>query len=88
MNIFQFIKRYKDFNKLMAELKTLEVKANIQKNKQELKAKNNTGTLSSYQRKKAEYARGKAEAYTDILNLFKIFMKNGEILKITNSEKD
>lgn len=86
MSIFKFIKRYREFSKLMAELKNLEVKANIQRNKQELEAKNNTGTLFSYQRKKAEYAKGKAEAYTNVVNLFKTFMKKGEIIKIKESE--
>ena len=51
MSIFTFIKRYRDFNKLMAELKNLEVSANIQRLKQDRVAANSKSTLSSYQRK-------------------------------------
>ena len=86
MSIFTFIKRYRDFNKLMAELKNLEVSANIQRLKQDRVAANSKSTLSSYERKKAEYAKGKAEAYENVVKLFINFMKKGEILKIKEKE--
>jgi hypothetical protein len=86
MNIFDFIKRYRHFNKLISELEDFEINANIQRLKLEKLASNNKSTLSSYQKKKAEYARGKVEAYKSVIKLFKNFMENGDILNI--EEKD
>lgn len=82
MRIFKFIKRYKDFNKVLVELNRLRRVANIEKAKCERSAANNKSTLSSYQKKKVEYERGKAEAYDNILKLISVFIEKGSIIEI------
>lgn len=75
MKFFKFIKKYREFNKIIDELEKLRRISNVEKTKYEISAANNKSTLASYNKKKAEYHKGKVEAYQNIIFLLNSFIE-------------
>ena len=79
MGLFKFMERYRNFNKVINELKLLEKYSVLDCLKHERAAVNNKGNVSAYERKKLQYSRGQKDAYTKAIKLITEYMKTGVI---------
>ena len=79
MRLFKFIERYKNFNKVINELKLLEKCSVLECLRHERATVNNKGNVSAYERKKLQYFKGEKDTYTKVIKIINEYMKTGEI---------
>jgi len=79
MQLFKFIERYRNFNKVVHQIELSESISTSAYLRHERAAVNNKSTVSSYEKRKSEYYKGEKEAYANTLKIIKEYMKTGEI---------
>lgn len=82
MKIFKFLRVYKDFNKIIDELKRFETISKSKMIKHSNAAKNNSNTMAAYHRKKYEFYRGQNDISNKISVLIENFIKTRKITQI------